>query len=78
MTSVAAAHQRTIDAITSKIADTVGRVNAAIIANDAKAQFTHKRALASLRDDRKKPSGTPRRSDSSRLRLTVLRSGATA
>jgi hypothetical protein len=53
MNSVAAAHQRTIDTITGKIAETVGRVNAAIIANDAKSQATHKRALASLHDDLK-------------------------
>jgi hypothetical protein len=53
MNSVAAAHQRTIDTITGKIAETVGRVNAAIIANDAKAQASHKRTLASLHDDLK-------------------------
>ncbi|CAB3665182.1 hypothetical protein [Paraburkholderia rhynchosiae] len=53
MNSVAAAHQRTIDAITGKITETVGRVNAAIIANDAKAQASHKRTLASLHDDLK-------------------------
>ncbi|MGT2471655.1 hypothetical protein [Paraburkholderia terrae] len=53
MNSVVAAHQRTIDTVTGKIAETVGRVNDAIIANDAKAQASHKRTLASLHEDLK-------------------------